>query len=155
MRLHFWTDELPRRMGRKLQRSAQANGFDMRLTSAHNQIARMFGYRKYIEIRAVLKTGAGSQRVTPTADEYHRAAVTRLASDNGWTIELAERVFEPVRPLLELALTPPRGDRVATERPPLVVKRVKPKQMRGPARSQVRVFDLRHGGKRNDRETNK
>ena len=148
MRLHFQTDVVPRRMARKLQRCAQANGISLRLTFAQNQIARMFGYQSYNELWAVLNEGAGSDRIALSANDYHRAAVVRLAADNGWTIELAERLCEPVRTMLEWAVDPGAAGSKVSEQPALVVKLKGRSRNRGSFQPQVRVFDLsgREGG---------
>lgn len=44
MRLFFHTDKRPKQMARALKQALEANGVSMKLTSAQNQIARMYGY---------------------------------------------------------------------------------------------------------------
>lgn len=153
MRLHFQTDSLPRRMARKLQRATEANGSRMKLGAAQNQIARMFGYRNYLELKVIVAQGAAGNSDRRSADDYRSTAVARLAVDNGWTVELAEQLFEPIFPLLKLALVPlgapfdARGDE--SRRPPVVVIRTK-RRTRDPRgdRPKVTVFDL--GGENTD-----
>lgn len=145
MRLHFSTDVMPRRMARKLQRAAQESGVSMRLRIAQLQIARMFGYRNYQELRVIIGMGASSDIVVRSADEYFRAAVARLATDNGWTTEFAERLCEPIKRLVELVVEDPlpaASRPKAPTRPAIVVHLKGRNSSRRSSRPQVTVFDL-------------
>lgn len=145
MRLHFSTDVMPRRMARKLQRAAQESGVSMRLKFAQNQIARMFGYRNYEELRAIIGTGASSDVAVRSADEYFRAAVVRLATDNGWTAEFAEQLCEPIKRLVELVVEDPlpvASRPEAPTRPAILVHLKRRNSSRRSSRPQVPVFDL-------------
>lgn len=149
MRLHFQTDVLPRRMAERLKRAAEANAISMKLMHALNQIARMFGYHHYEELRITVGKDAVAKNGSLTADEIQSCAVARLTADNDLTADLAERLFEPIAPLLRLALVPldPTFDTtVAAPRSPMVVIRAKKRNRNSsPVLPKVRVNG--HGGR--------
>lgn len=143
MRLYLETNVV-RGMARRLKRAAQASGTDMKLTYAQNQIAWLFGYRNYISMKTAQDNGTVSQLATLMTDDFRRAAVNRLAADNGWTVELAERLFESVQSAKA---------RATPERPALIVELKRPRRIRGSAQPRARIFDLRDTRRGEDHET--
>jgi len=95
-------------MARKLQRAAEANGISMKLKAAQNQIARIFGYRNYLELKVIVATDTATNGAHHSADDYRSTAVARLAADNGWTVEFAETVVRAGHPVAETGLGSPR-----------------------------------------------
>ena len=54
MRFFFDSDTLPRRMAKRLKRAADASGVELKLTHAQHTIARLYGYRDWVELISLL-----------------------------------------------------------------------------------------------------
>lgn len=100
MRIPFRSTSAPRRLAKMLKRSANAHDVDMKLSAAQNQIARMLGYRSYANLHSTLGQG-GSDIAQLRLDEVMSAVASRLAEDNDWSEEFAQRLCAPLRSVLE------------------------------------------------------
>lgn len=133
-------------MAKALKRAAEANGVSMKLTFAQNQIARMYGYRSYSDLKGCLGQAHPSKITRLTSDDYHQAAVSRLAADNGWPEEFAQGICERLKHIVDLWLMRANIAATGPERS-FVVETVKRRSSeRRLSQTSVKVFDLRHGG---------
>lgn len=162
MRLFFHTDKRPKQMARALKQALEANGVSMKLTSAQNQIARMYGYRSYSDLKGCLGQPTPSTMTSLTSDDYHPAAVSRLAADNAWPVEFAEGICERLKHIVDMCLMRATfastghgaensyctGDSKRSSSPerPVVVERIKRRSsLKGRPGPKARIFNLAIG----------
>lgn len=100
MRMPFQSTMAPRRMAKMLKRAANAHDVDMKLCTAQNQIARMLGYRSYRNLHSALGQG-GSGIAQLRLDDVMSVVARRLAHNNDWSEEFAQRLCDPLRSVLE------------------------------------------------------
>lgn len=61
MRLFFEDTHVTKRLARQLQREARSLGKEIKLSSAHNLVAKAFGYRNYDDLHAMIGYGDPSE----------------------------------------------------------------------------------------------
>ncbi len=108
-RIWFRSDQLPRRMAKLMKKRANQIGVEMKLTFAQHTIARLYGYRNWVDLKSVTGQGAPCQQrqpAIPEVDTLERQYVQRLSLLLGIEADVSQDLYDSFRRLQEIAESP-------------------------------------------------
>jgi hypothetical protein len=115
MRIHFETATRPKKIAKRLKKTANERGIVLKLSKAQQSVARMYGYAHWHELHASL----GRQTPSPLDGDISEAEViarrayqaSTLAIELAVEIDIAVALVETVSPTGPLGRSPLKPDR--------------------------------------------